>query len=185
MNKLRKVYRPVTLTLSREQILCGLRPRCPQYVLSKSDRAGLKRVQQKLNVALIELELNASKEATVTLTSLEAFSLLSNTVNWLGWGSPELRHLRDVLAVGLWKLVNSDHCDYWRSYFMNTYSSVRDYEYCEGRNPFRTLRDYSTEEIFCELRRRGGVTKNLATEEMLDELRNRGVTAPREVTNEP
>jgi hypothetical protein len=79
---MRRVYlkRPVTLTLRREQIALPLTP-CPNPFYSnpffKKVPRTLKRVRQKLSLALVELDTSPNKEVTVILTELESGALHS------------------------------------------------------------------------------------------------------------
>ena len=85
--------RPVTLTLSREQVLLGLKVYTPNIPFIKRPlRSPLKRVRQKLSFALAELNAPArQKEAPIILTELEIVAFryyteiasdFSNDDNW-------------------------------------------------------------------------------------------------------
>jgi hypothetical protein len=172
MMKRTYLKRHVAVTLFREQILLALTP------TKKRDRR-LKRVRKKLADALRDMDSRARKEITVIFTELEALTFRHHVIGQIHSYSqtPELillKGLRNEIVLAKWREIDPK-AEQRQLEMLQDFSCIRSYEQSVHGVYFKRLRDFSTEEMLNELRRRGGVTKNLSSEEMLDELNRRGI----------
>jgi hypothetical protein len=203
---MKRIYlrRPATLTLSREQILVGLRHGL-EYILNKEVRHALKRARQKLSLALVDLDAMANKEATVVLTELEISALSDHiecSINFGLEGVPywQLPGLRIALIIASWKERSPQYDEV--QHLERVLRPLQDiiFAYYGGwalDNPVakamlfdssrlrqEMVNNLSTNEMLNGLRRRRETTNCLSTEEMLDELRRRGIAVPDSVSTE-